>query len=128
MSKLKLMTTETKPEETKERVKKSPEQRMEKRMDRMTKNLSLSETQAAKIKKVQEDYAVKEKVAREVRKARRADQEAKIKAILTPEQAEKFEAAKAERKKRGKNKKGFKGKKSRKDSDTKEELVPDGQN
>ena len=121
-------TTESQPIDQKERVKKSPEERMERRMEEMTKNLSLSETQAAQIKKIQEDYAVKEKIERKARKARIAEQEAKIKAILTPEQVQKFEAAKTDRKNNRKHRKGHKGMRSHKNMDNNEGVVaPDGQ-
>lgn len=82
----------------------SPEERAKKSTERMAEHLELSEAQKTQIldlnlefAKAQEDQMEERREQGEARKEAMQAQEEKIKAILTPEQAEKWEVAKKER-------------------------------
>lgn len=84
--------------------KPSPEERAKKSTERMAEHLELSEAQKTQIldlnlefAKAQEDQMEERREQGEARKEAMQAQEEKIKAILTPEQAEKWEVAKKER-------------------------------
>jgi Spy/CpxP family protein refolding chaperone len=73
----------------------------EKRVERLTKDLSLTAEQQGKITSIFKENDEKHKAEmekmREAMKAEKAETDQKIQAILTPEQNQKFETMKAER-------------------------------
>ena len=103
---------------------KTPEERSQYRTDKMTKKLGLSEAQAAKINALQLDNIIKEDVDRKAKKARMAQQQASIRAILTAEQAQKFDESMNKRKEK---RKGIRNKKREKRKEMKMEEAPKGQ-
>jgi Spy/CpxP family protein refolding chaperone len=80
----------------------TPEERTEKRIEKMTKELTLDAKQQEKIGEVfKEDALAKEKQRAEMKQKKEQSQEkmnAKIKAILTPDQLAKMESNKNKRK------------------------------
>lgn len=95
--------------------KMTPEQRNEKHLKKLTADLSLSESQQKQMAAVLSEQSAKreakraerEKVMEAKRSERKAEMEAtdaKIKAILTPEQTKKWEAMKTERREKAKEK------------------------
>lgn len=103
----------------------SVEERAEKQTARLTEKLELNAKQASKIEAINLKYAKQQKEMRDYNKdasdadkaamkermkVMRQAQETEIKAVLTPEQSEKFDVLKAERKGKGKKGKGQKGK------------------
>ncbi|AFM04912.1 hypothetical protein Fleli_2547 [Bernardetia litoralis DSM 6794] len=99
---------------------KDPNNRAEKRVEKMKTELSLNDAQATKVKaalvtemtKMQalKEAAGEEKVDKSERKALKTAFETELKSILSDEQFTKYEAIKAEKKaKQGKHKKGKKG-------------------
>lgn len=78
---------------------KSPEQRAEMQTNRLTKELSLNDTQAARINAIHWDFEKKMQAAKEAEKGNKADlrtlrteRDAAVRAMLTPEQSAKFDA------------------------------------
>lgn len=93
----------------------TPEQRNEQHLKKLTKDLSLNESQQKQMATILSEQSAKreakkaerEKMMEAKRSERKAEMEAtdsKIKAILTPEQTKKWEAMKAERQAKAKEK------------------------
>lgn len=104
-------TTESKNLKKSDHVKKTPEERAQHRTDRMTKKLDLSPAQVAKMNQLNLDIVLQEEVDRKAQKAKKEQQQASIRSVLTPEQALKFDESMAKRKDKRKGKKGKKGEK-----------------
>ncbi|WP_157977004.1 hypothetical protein [Taibaiella helva] len=75
-------------------VRKSPERIAQHRVERLDKELTLSADQKQKLN----ELFVKDAQANNGRAIQRKETENQVKAILTPDQVQKYEAAKAERK------------------------------
>jgi len=99
----------------KERVKKTPEERVQANTDRLVKRLDLSEEQAAKIYEINMKYASEAKVERAERKAKKEQQASEIKAVLDEKQAAKFD--KMAQKRKHKMRKNRRGKRELKQDD-----------
>lgn len=88
----------------------TPEQRTEKRIAKMTKDLSLDAKQQEKVREVfKEEAKAKEKQRAEMKKKReeaREKMDAKMKSILTPEQLAKVESNKGKTKEKMNRKRG----------------------
>jgi Spy/CpxP family protein refolding chaperone len=81
--------------------KKDPARWQEKRVEKMVKDLDLTAEQKDKIAAVMKESDEARKAEMEKMKALRQDEEQKIKAVLTPEQAQKYDARQAKRKTKG---------------------------
>ena len=88
-----------------DRVKLTPEKRAERQTKKMSKRLELSDAQTAQLEAIQLEYAKEQELDKVARDEKRARHEARIRAILTDEQAKKFDEAKEDRKDRRMRKK-----------------------
>lgn len=86
------------PPGKKEHKKLTPTERAEKKTERMTKELGLSEEQAAKIKEINASHFAEMEKHREAIKVSRDQHKAEMDAVLTPEQKEKLESLREEKK------------------------------
>lgn len=103
------LNAQTQPPPAAKPVKVAPAERHQKHSDEVAKDLNLTPEQKAQFQKIDEDYKAKSKAARTARKEEGAKlREEKIKAhkaVLTPEQAAKYDEIMAKKKAKHEHKK-----------------------